>query len=138
MPESTSWVTRDRSKGALSRARRACIYIVYTFCTDQKLALNFQQDPCEEFRYFIDDLHIGGLFEDFPATLTRFLARRGGLREKNWVSNLSVPWTLSFIVLCNMLFYYTVCMNINCSAGNYICIYLLSRYYAVATQNLLT
>ncbi|KAI0209620.1 Glycerophosphodiester phosphodiesterase GDPD5 [Lamellibrachia satsuma] len=71
--------------GAVAKAHSAGLAVhVYTFRNDQKLAWNFQQDPYEEFKYFIDDLHVDGLFVDFPATLTRFLARRRVSRENKW------------------------------------------------------
>ncbi|KAI0209618.1 hypothetical protein LSAT2_005628 [Lamellibrachia satsuma] len=84
-PYGNTWAYwADCGKPGRSKAHSPGLAVhVYTFCTAQKLALNFQQDPCEELRYFID-WHIGGLFADFPATLTRFLARRGGCSVNNW------------------------------------------------------
>ena len=92
--------------GAVAKAHSAGLAVhVYTFRNDQKLAWNFQQDPYEEFRYFIDDLHIDGLFVDFPATLTRFLARRGVSRENKGVSKSGVPWTFVFVFFFSLALY---------------------------------
>ena len=102
--------------GTVSRAHSAGLAVhVFTFRNDQKLAWNFQQDPYEEFRYFIDDLHIDGLFVDFPATLTRFLARRGGCSEKNGAGKPDVPWTLIFVILSLSLYPHTTFCCLVCS-----------------------
>ena len=98
--------------GVVARAHSAGLVVhVYTFRNDDTLPWNFQQDPYVEFRYFIDNLHIDGLFADFPATLTRFLACRRGCGEKNGTNKPDVPWTQIFVILSLALYplYHTIC-----------------------------
>ena len=65
--------------GVVAKAHSAGLAVhVSTFRNDGDIAWNFQHDPYAEFEYFIHDLHIDGLFIDFPSTLTRFLACRHG------------------------------------------------------------
>ena len=65
--------------GVVTEAHSAGLVVhVFTFRNDGDIAWNFQHDPYAEFEYFIHDLHIDGLFTDFPNTLTRFLACRHG------------------------------------------------------------
>ena len=61
--------------GAVEKAHSAGLAVhAFPFRNDGDLAWNFHHDPYAEFEYFIHDLHIDGLFTDFPNTLTRFLA----------------------------------------------------------------
>ena len=91
--------------GVVARAHSVGLVVyVATFRNDEKLPLNFRQDPHEEFAYYIDHLHIDGLSVDFPATLSRFLACRERHGDKHAAANEGASWKQVFVVVCLALY----------------------------------
>ena len=91
--------------GVVARAHSVGLVVhVFTFRNDEKLPWNFHQDANEELAYYIDQLHIDGLFADFPVTLSRFFACRERRGEKDAAASEGVSWTQGVVVVCLALY----------------------------------